>query len=70
VVTVLWWVLPGPCFGACGGTPAVRAWLARNAHVTFHFTPVESSWVNQIDTWFEIITKQAIRPARSPRSTP
>ena len=42
-------------------TPEVRAWLARNQHVTFHFTPVGSSWVNQIETWFGIITKQAIR---------
>ena len=42
-------------------TPAVRAWLARNPNVTFHFTPIGSSWVNQIETWFGIITRQAIR---------
>lgn len=42
-------------------TPAVKAWLARNPNVTFHFTPVGSSWINQIETWFGIITKQAIR---------
>jgi transposase len=42
-------------------TPEVNAWLARNPNVTFHFTPVGSSWVNQIETWFGIITKQAIR---------
>jgi transposase len=42
-------------------TPEVRAWLKRNPNVTFHFTPVGSSWVNQIETWFGIITKQAIR---------
>jgi transposase len=42
-------------------TPDVQAWLARNPHVTFHFTPVGSSWINQIETWFGIITKQAIR---------
>lgn len=42
-------------------TPEVRTWLARNRHVTFHFTPVGSSWMNQIETWFGIITKQAIR---------
>jgi hypothetical protein len=29
--------------------------------VTFHFTPVGSSWLNQIETWFGIITRQAIR---------
>jgi transposase len=42
-------------------TPGVRAWLAANSNVTFHFTPVGSSWINQIETWFGIITKQAIR---------
>jgi transposase len=42
-------------------TPEVRAWLAANPNVTFHFTPVGSSWINQIETWFGIITKQAIR---------
>ena len=42
-------------------TPDVQAWLARNPNVTFHFTPVGSSWMNQIETWFGIITKQAIR---------
>jgi transposase len=43
------------------GTPEVQAWLTRNPNVTFHFTPVGSSWINQIETWFGIITKQAIR---------
>jgi transposase len=42
-------------------TPEVNAWLARHPNVTFHFTPVGSSWMNQIETWFGIITKQAIR---------
>ena len=42
-------------------TPEVTAWLERNPHVHFHFTPVGSSWINQIETWFGIITRQAIR---------
>lgn len=42
-------------------TPDVKKWLARNPNITFHFTPVGSSWINQIETWFGIITKQAIR---------
>jgi transposase len=42
-------------------TPEVAAWLRDNPHVHFHFTPVGSSWINQIETWFGIITKQAIR---------
>jgi transposase len=43
-------------------TPDVQAWLARNRHVHFHFTPAGSSWMNQIENWFQIITKQAIHP--------
>jgi transposase len=42
-------------------TPEVRAWLERNPHVAFHFTPVGSSWLNQIEIWFGIITRQSIR---------
>jgi hypothetical protein len=29
-------------------TPEVMAWLRDNPHVHFHFTPVGSSWINQI----------------------
>jgi transposase len=42
-------------------TPQVKAWLAANPNVTFHFTPVGSSWLNQIEIWFGIITRQSIR---------
>jgi transposase len=39
----------------------VGAWLGKHSNVTFHFTPKGSSWINQIETWFGIITRQAIR---------
>ena len=42
-------------------TPEVTAWLEKNPHVTLHFTPVGSSWLNMIETWFGLITKQSIR---------
>jgi transposase len=42
-------------------TPDVQAWLEANPNVTFQFTPVGSSWMNQIEIWFGIITRQAIR---------
>jgi transposase len=42
-------------------TPEVVAWLENNPHVTFHFTPVGSSWLNQVEIWFGVITRQAIR---------
>jgi transposase len=42
-------------------TPDVRAWLAKHPRITFHFTPTSASWMNQIETWFGILTSQAIR---------
>ena len=42
-------------------TPDVKKWLAENPHVHFHFTPVGSSWLNQIENFFGIITRQSIR---------
>jgi transposase len=39
----------------------VDGWLAKHPHVTFHFTPTGSSWLNQVEIWFGIITRQAIR---------
>jgi len=40
---------------------AVDRWLTRHRNVTLHFTPVGSSWMNQIEIWFGIITRRAIR---------
>jgi len=42
-------------------TPDVRAWLERHPRITFHFTPTSASWMNQVETWFGILTRQAIR---------
>ena len=42
-------------------TPDVLAWLEKHPRVHFHFTPVGSSWLNQIEIWFGIITHQSIR---------
>ncbi|MFE5741095.1 IS630 family transposase [Streptomyces celluloflavus] len=42
-------------------TPEVKAWLSNNPHVHFHFTPVGSSWLNQVEIWFGILTRQSIR---------
>ena len=44
-------------------TPEVRAWLAQNPQVSFHFTPIGSSWINQIEIWFGIITRQSVAPS-------
>jgi transposase len=42
-------------------TPAIREWLQANPRVSFHFTPTSASWMNQIETWFGILSRQAIR---------
>jgi putative transposase len=39
----------------------VKAWRTRNPRFHFHFTPTYSSWLNQVERWFGIITDKAIR---------
>jgi transposase len=40
---------------------AVTTWLARNRRITLHFTPTSGSWLNLVEVFFGIITRQAIR---------
>jgi transposase len=44
-------------------TPEVQPWLRRHKrfHFHFHFTPTSASWMNQIETWAGILTRQALR---------
>jgi putative transposase len=39
----------------------VKAWLARHPRYRLHYTPTYSSWLNQVERWFRLITQQAIR---------
>jgi transposase/DNA-binding CsgD family transcriptional regulator len=41
--------------------PNVLAWLAKNPRITLHFTPTSGSWLNLVEIFFGIITRQAIR---------
>ena len=41
--------------------PKVKNWLAKNPRVTMHFTPTSGSWMNMVEIFFGIITRQAIR---------
>ncbi|XYJ92298.1 hypothetical protein AEMCBJ_32725 (plasmid) [Cupriavidus necator] len=41
--------------------PKVKAWLAKRPRYHMHFTPTYSSWLNQVERWFGLITQQAIR---------
>ena len=40
---------------------AVKAWLAKHPRYQFHFTPTYSSWLNQVERWFGLVTEKAIR---------
>ena len=37
------------------------AWLAQHPHVHFHFTPTSASWLNQVEIWFGILSRKALR---------
>ncbi len=41
--------------------PVVKAWLAKHPRITMHFTPTSGSWLNMVEIFFGIITRQAIR---------
>jgi transposase len=42
-------------------TPEVKRWLARHRRVHFHFTPKGASWMNLVESWFSILTRQQVR---------
>lgn len=39
----------------------IKSWLAKRSRYIIHYTPTYSSWLNQVERWFGIITQQAIR---------
>ena len=42
-------------------TPAIKAWLASHPRVHLHFTPIGSSWINQVERWFGFLIEQLLR---------
>lgn len=42
-------------------TKLVKEWLDEHPSVTIHYTPTYSSWLNQVEIWFSIITNKCIR---------
>ena len=36
-------------------------WLAKHPNVTFHFTPTSASWLNQVEIWFGILSRKALK---------
>lgn len=49
--------------------PKRDLWLARHPNVHFHYTPTHSSWLNQIEIWFSILSGKSLSGA-SFRSVP
>lgn len=41
--------------------PKHDRWLARHRNVHFHYTPTHASWLNQIEVWFSILARQALK---------
>ncbi|RDI44628.1 DDE superfamily endonuclease [Nocardia mexicana] len=42
-------------------TPMVQQWLAGHPRFHVHFTPTGSSWLNQVERWFGLLTQQLLR---------
>ena len=38
-------------------------WLLEHSNVFFHFTPTSASWLNQVEIWFNIMTRKVLRGA-------
>jgi transposase len=43
--------------------PKDDCWLKRHPQVHFHFTLTYSWWLNQVEVWFSILSRQALRGA-------
>jgi len=41
--------------------PEIQRWLKRHPRFHFHFTPTYSSWLNQVERWFALLTERAIK---------
>jgi DDE superfamily endonuclease/Winged helix-turn helix len=39
----------------------INQWLTKHPRITLHFTPTSASWLNLVEVFFGIITRQAIR---------
>ena len=42
-------------------TPAVKRWLDLHPRFHMHFTPTYSSWLNQVERWFGLLTDKKLR---------
>lgn len=42
-------------------TPTIQRWLAKHPRFHFHFTPTYSSWLNQVERWFALLSDRKIK---------
>jgi DDE superfamily endonuclease len=45
--------------------PRRDLWLARHPNVHFHYTPTHTSWLNQIEVWFSVLSGKSVKEDRS-----
>ncbi|WP_369794618.1 IS630 family transposase [Kutzneria sp. 744] len=43
--------------------PTINKWLAAHPRFHMHFTPTYSSWLNQVERWFGLLTDKRLRRA-------
>lgn len=41
--------------------PKNDKWLQRHKNIHFHYTPTNASWLNQVEVWFSILTRSALK---------
>jgi transposase len=46
---------------ATHNTPEIKEWLTKHPRFHMHFTPTGSSWINQVERWFGLLTDKLIR---------
>ena len=42
-------------------TKEIRAWFLRHPRYHLHFTPTHSSWINQVERWFALLSQRQIK---------
>jgi transposase len=42
-------------------SPTITGWLTRHPRFHMHFTPTYSSWLNQVERWFGLLTDKKLR---------
>lgn len=42
-------------------SPLIRSWFAKRPRFHVHYTPTYSSWINQVERWFALLTERQIK---------